>query len=119
MPRLIIDHLPPLAETDAIRTLRHWLTFEDGRIYYQDEFLEATSDTLDWTSQRGDWHQLPTPPMTWPVVGIIDHGGFPLAMLANGESYLYARADGEMLQRWLPFTNEPVPGSYAHRTMVR
>lgn len=113
--RLTIDHLPIVymgEEDGAYRhTLRHWLTLDDGRIFFQDEVLDARRGEL-YPVSRSEWAQLPTPPMTWDCVGLLDHGGLPMALLRNGEAYIFGTEPGESIPRWAKFA-EPVPGSHA------
>lgn len=92
---------------------RHWLTMDDGRIYFQDERIVWKNGHA--TSTRSAWELLPTPPMTWNVVGLVDHGGLPVAMLANGEAFIYGQTLGEVAApSWHPFTDQPVPKSHAY-----
>lgn len=116
MPQLLIDHLPlqqgPNNPNVYRHTYRHWLVFEDGRIYFQDETFDKQRGQFVGPSRRTEWEQLPTPPVTFAVVGIIDHGGLPMALLANGEAYIWATEVGEAIPRWIKF-GEPVPGTHA------
>jgi hypothetical protein len=107
--RLLIYELPPMPTPEGNferRTLRHWLTLDDGTLWYQDEYLTLINE---WESTRDDWIQLPTPPAQPRVIGFIDHGGLPLAMRSDGQSFIYGREIGAPEgERWVPFLS-PVP----------
>lgn len=107
-PRLTIMELPSHTGMDPFRRiLRHWLTLDDGRIFYQDEMLQEHGD--GWISTRDPgWTELPSPSSHATVVGVIDHGGFPLAVLSNGASYIHASQVGVAGERWVPYL-APVP----------
>lgn len=118
--RLFIDHLPVSFERDGdeqikIHTYRHWIVYDDGRIYYQDERI--TVEGPDLGSERGEWQQLPTPPMAWEVAGVLEHGGLPMAILKNGRAYIWGRAEGEVVHRWVPF-EDPIPDTPAYREYI-
>lgn len=114
---LQVFELPPTsANGTETRHYRHWLTYADGRIYFQDEACTEVRGV--WNSHRSEWQQLPTPPMTWEVAGVIDHGGLPLAILRNGRAYIWARPEGEAVQRWTPF-EDPIPETPAYREYIK
>lgn len=111
MTKLFITRLPyEITGEDVI--LRHWLTLDDGSLWFQDEEIQRDgSNKIE--SRRTDWEQLPTPPCIPPVVGLIDFGGMPLAMRADGSTWIWGREliDGvatSPLEHWIPFL-EKVP----------
>lgn len=68
---------------------RHWLTFADGRIYYQDETLRT-----EWgkyvITERTDWQNLPVPPV---------RPGLATVMMDSFGQLIAARTDGAVM-RW-------------------
>lgn len=93
------------------RTLRHWLTFDDGRIFFQDETLTLAHRYGDpsWVSTRGEWVQLPTPPVTPRPVALIETAdGEPMVMLDNGMAYVLQIRPPDVLPHWNEVM-EPVP----------
>lgn len=113
MTKLQTIALPPEV-TDGFVILRHYLVLDDGTVWFQDEGLHSLRGGVV-KSTRTDWEQLPTPPSASPVVGLIDFGGMPMAMRANGQAYLWGQVKmdlpdkGEvMVDVWAPFLN-PVP----------
>lgn len=137
--RLIISHLPvgktEYADDDetmptSTSVMRHWLTYDDGRIYFQDETIKS-SDGVMLSSTRTEWSQLPTPPMTDQVAGTFEYGGLPGVVTRSGKAYLWAAKSpasdeqerafrlleqghrvNEWQHQWIPFA-EPVPGTPA------
>lgn len=116
---ILIQALPPVSVNDGKdnrQQYRHWMIFPDGRIYIQTETVILVGS--EWqTESRGAWEMLPTPPMSWEVAGVIDHGGLPMAILKNGRAYIWGRAEGEPIQRWVPF-EDPIPDTPAYREYI-
>ena len=108
--------LPCFAKDTVI--LRHWITYPDGRIFFQDETITYNAAGTPLESKRSEWTRLPTPPMTWEVASMIDHGGFPMDILRNGRAYIWGRAEGEVVHRWVPF-EDPVPDTPAYQEYIR
>jgi hypothetical protein len=114
-PTLRIHELPTHPNAPfGLHVLRHWLTLADGRIFYQDETIShrirdaSPNAPLETESVRGDWHQLATPPATVPVVGMADYGGIPMALRADGATFLLAHAQGSAgIDSWVPFAGVP------------
>lgn len=104
--QLLIMELPKeVTGEDTI--LRHWMVFSDGQCWFQDEWIQKDGPVIE--SRRTEWQRLPAPPVTPPVVGIIDYGGLPLAMRSDGSSYIYSKVIGESgIERWVPIL-PPVP----------
>lgn len=116
--QIIIQALPPSSGSLEVQRqeYRHWMVFPDGRIYIQTEIVALTVD--GWkTESRSEWEKLLTPPMSWEVAGVIDHGGLPMAILKNGRAYIWGRAEGEPIQRWVPF-EDPIPDTPAYREYI-
>lgn len=105
--QLLIMQLPKEVTGDDT-ILRHFMVFTDGAIWYQDELLQKDGPIVE--SRRTDWTRMPSPPVVPPVVGIIDFGGMPLAMRADGSSWIWGKMADEPagIERWTPFLS-PVP----------
>jgi hypothetical protein len=114
--RLMIHELPndPREREGTARTLRHCLTMEDGRIFYQDEHLTwaVGEDDYEWQTTRGPWHQLPTPEAADVVVSAVYDEGHacPVVFLRSGRVYHFVQRDGDVLPHF--YENiDAVPGS--------
>jgi hypothetical protein len=94
---------------NIVQHYRHWITYPDGRIFYQDEtiYIEWEKELV---SARTDWIQLPTPPQARTLVS--------LGRFGHGEdsTVLAACSDGRVFHwdgvTWKPF-QAPVPGTPA------
>lgn len=113
-----------------LQTLRHWLVYPDGRIFFQDERIRVTPGTGKMEdSERGDWHQLPTPPQQDIVQGVFTYGGLPGVVTHSGQAYIWAAQVAETQEQkqalellrqansihewphmWVPFA-APVPNT--------
>jgi hypothetical protein len=100
--------LPSKLTGHSRTVLRHIVTLPDGTVHFQDEELEYDGNVLN--SRRTVWAQINTPIAEPPVVGIIDFGGIPLAMRADGQAYLWGQVEMElpdqgtvMVDQWTRF----------------
>lgn len=98
MRQLLITQLPREITGEDI-VLRHTIVMDDGRIFFQDEYIlsvSAKSSEHDYKgrpeflSDRTDWQELPTPPeLPRPICAVMygpEHSGagFPQVLYSDG-----------------------------------
>jgi hypothetical protein len=89
MIQLRIDRIP--GGRESTETLRHWIVFEDGRIFYQDETIDYAKDE----SERTEWIALPTPPVYDVAVHVAEHHGCLTAVMRSGKVYVWVPLNPE------------------------
>lgn len=105
--------LLPESVTGSAVVFRHYATLEDGTVHYQEE--EIQRDGKDIESRRTEWRQVNTPHTVPPVVGLIEFGGMPMAIRADGQAYIWGQVTVDLpdtgptkVDMWAPFM-EKVP----------
>lgn len=128
--KLMIHDLPnPPSESEReYRVLRHWLTTDDGELYYQDETLRyAYPDPEDkqWSSDRGPWFKLPVPESADVVVSSCwsEAEGCVLVFMRSGKVYQFTTRNGDRIPHFYEVI-EAVPDTLAeiagrHRQTVQ
>jgi hypothetical protein len=115
--KLLIHELPndPTPKLVTERTLRHWVTLDDGRLFYQDEVLTWSGEDRGWTSERGLWFALPLPETSDVVVATVaDLDGTPLVFMRSGRVFRFGVQDGDTFPHFYEGL-DAVPGTALDR----
>lgn len=92
MRQVLINQLPRDITGEDI-VLRHTIVMEDGRIFFQDEYILSVSakgpkddyrSRPEFLSERTDWQQLPTPEETPRPVAIAVAGTMERVLYSDG-----------------------------------